>query len=103
MIHAIEADCLPIYWGDPEIGRLYNLRRFIHANEYLPSPISFLPRLPYRPHSLGSSGHPGIAGRVARRLNGEMAELEQRVWALLGFEALIERIVAIDRDDELYQ
>jgi alpha(1,3/1,4) fucosyltransferase len=102
LTHAIEADCIPIYWGDPEIGRSYNVRRFINAHEFLPKAIRFLPRLPYRPYSLRSTGYPGLAGRVARRFNATMAELEQRVWSLAGFDALIEYIIAVDCDDELY-
>ena len=27
--HAIEADCVPIYWGDTEIGRSFNVKRWV--------------------------------------------------------------------------
>jgi hypothetical protein len=102
LTHAIEADCLPIYWGDPEIGDAFNTARFINANDYLPSPRRFLPRLPYAPHSLRSQDPPGVAARIARRFNGTMYRTEQRSWAAAGFEKLIEQIVAADNDDELY-
>src|SRR5262249_53116177 len=36
LTHAIEADCLPIYWGDPEISRAFNIRRFVNGHDYLP-------------------------------------------------------------------
>ena len=38
LTHAIEADAMPIYWGDPEIGRSFNTGRFINAHDYLPKP-----------------------------------------------------------------
>ncbi len=102
LTHAIEADCLPIYWGDPEIDRSFNVRRFVNARDYLPKSQSFLPRLPYRPHSVRSPEAPTFLQRAARRINGTASEIEQRVWASRGFDALIERVIEIDRDDRLY-
>lgn len=102
LTHAIEADSLPIYWGDPEIGRSFNTARFVNAHEFLPPPCRLLPRLPHRPHSLRASNGPTLGGRIARRANGMIAEAEQRLWTRAGFDRLVERIVAIDRDDDLY-
>jgi hypothetical protein len=64
LTHAIEADSVPIYWGDPEIGRSFNVARFINAHDYLPRPRHFMPRLPYAPHSLKSKPQPSPLGRV---------------------------------------
>ena len=102
LTHAIEADCLPIYWGDPQIERSFNVRRFINARDYLPESRIRLPRLPYRPHAITSRAPPRLLHRAARRFNGASSETEQRFWAFRGFDALIERIIEIDRDDELY-
>jgi hypothetical protein len=102
LTHPVEADCIPIYWGDPEIGRSFNARRFINAHDFLPRPVNFLPRLPYRPHSLTAMDKPGHGARIARRLNGEAFALEQKAWAIAGFDRLIKEIVRIDRDDNLY-
>jgi alpha(1,3/1,4) fucosyltransferase len=102
LLHAVEADCLPIYWGDPEIGRSFNERRFINAHAYVRRPVSVIPRLPYHPHSIKNPDRLTFFGRVARRLNGTASEVEQWVWALAGFDALIARIVEIDGDDDLY-
>src|SRR5262249_2370957 len=102
LTHAIEADCVPIYWGDPEIGRSFNVARVINAHDYLPAPSQLLPRLPYRPHSLSSPGRPGLAGRLARRSNRMMADIEQRFWVWRGLDRLVERIIEVDRDDDLY-
>jgi hypothetical protein len=101
LTHAIQADCVPIYWGDPVIGRSFNVRRFIDAHDYLPKPRRFLPRLPYTPHST-SFTKLKFVDRAGRRLNRIFSEVEQRAWALRGFDALIHRVIEVDRDDEFY-
>lgn len=102
LTHAIEADAIPIYWGDPEIGRSFNTARFINAHDYLPKPRQFLPRLPYLRHALAANGNLTLPQRFARRWNGLAFDVEQRIWALPGFRALVDRIIEIDRDDALY-
>ncbi len=32
LVHALAADTIPIYWGDPEVGRVFNPERFIDMN-----------------------------------------------------------------------
>jgi hypothetical protein len=34
IVHALAADTIPIYWGNPEIGREFNTRRFINCHEF---------------------------------------------------------------------
>jgi hypothetical protein len=102
LTHAIEADCVPIYWGDSEVGRQFNVHRFINAHDYLPKPRQYLPRLPYRPHSLRSGVRPTFLQRAARRINGTVSDIEQRVWVASGFDALVDRVVEVDRNDDLY-
>jgi alpha(1,3/1,4) fucosyltransferase len=102
LTHAIEADCVPIYWGDTEIERSFNVHRFIYAHDYLVKPRRIIPRLPYRPHSLASEAQPTFLQRAARRINRTTNDMEQRVWAWRGFGALIDRVIQVDRDDDLY-
>ncbi|WP_181701989.1 glycosyltransferase family 10 domain-containing protein [Chthonobacter albigriseus] len=33
IVHALAADTVPIYWGDPTIARVFNPDRFIHVDE----------------------------------------------------------------------
>jgi len=100
--HAIEADCVPIYWGDPEIARSFNVRRFINAHDYLPRPRQFVPRLPYVPHSISATREPTFQQRLSRRFNRAASDLEQRLWAASGFDTLVNRVIAVDRDDDVY-
>jgi alpha(1,3/1,4) fucosyltransferase len=102
VVHAVKADCLPVYWGDPEYGRTYNANRVVNAMDYLPAPRRFLPRLPESLHSLEHDGRSTLRVRATRRLNALAGEIEQRTWALAGFDALIAKIIQIDRDDDLY-
>lgn len=102
LTHAIEAESMPIYWGDAEIGRSFNVTRFINAHDYLPKPYRWLPRLPYAPHSVKGKLQPTLVGRAARKFNEGARRLEQRAWALAGFDALVDRVIALDRDDDLY-
>ncbi len=34
LVHALAADTIPIYWGNPEVGREFNGRRFINCHEF---------------------------------------------------------------------
>lgn len=34
LLEALQADTIPIYWGDPEVGRDFNLRRIVSAHEF---------------------------------------------------------------------
>ncbi len=40
--------------------------------------------------------------RIARKLEGIAGEIEQRTWALAGFDARVERVVALAHGDALY-
>lgn len=102
LTHAIEADTMPIYWGDPQIGRSFNTARFINAHDFLPAPRPRFPRLPYHQHSVRNAGTLGLPARAARRVNGTANRWEQRIWSMRGFERLVERIIEIDQNDDLY-
>ncbi len=34
IVHALAADSIPIYWGDPTVGRQFNSRRFINCHDF---------------------------------------------------------------------
>lgn len=34
IVHAFAAGAIPIYWGDPEIGRVFNTKAFINCHDY---------------------------------------------------------------------
>lgn len=102
LTHPVDADSLPIYWGDPAIGRSFNEDRFINAHRYLPAPLHILPKLPNRAHSLAPAGQARASVSIARRINQTLENFEQSIWAARGFDRLIDEIVRIDNDNALY-
>jgi hypothetical protein len=34
LVHALAADTIPIYWGNPEVGREFNTERFVNCHEF---------------------------------------------------------------------
>src|SRR4029077_17317912 len=91
-----------MYGGTANTVLSFNTGRFINAHDYLPKPRRLLPRLPYAPHSIRNIGAPTFLQRVSRRINGYASEYEQRIWAAAGFDALVARVAAFDRNDDLY-
>jgi alpha(1,3/1,4) fucosyltransferase len=102
LTHAIEADSLPIYWGDPEIERSFNVRRFINAHEFLPAMRKLVPRAPWSARATGGSGVTSFGSRLARKWNSLAREADERLAARQGFGALIDHVVRVDQDDSLY-
>ena len=102
LTHAVEADSVPIYWGDPQIGRSFNVRRFINAHEFCPKLRRMIPRLPYNLHSTSGNGTVGFAARIARKWNALAGRFEERVAASRGFAALVEQVIRADSDETLY-
>jgi alpha(1,3/1,4) fucosyltransferase len=89
--HPMLASSIPIYWGDPLVHREFNPRSFINAHD-------LLRRLP----RLKTSGTRTLWNRSMWRLNRELGRIEERLIRSAGFEALIELVVRLDQDDELY-
>jgi hypothetical protein len=44
IVHAFAADTIPIYWGNPEVGREFNTKRFINCHDY-ESPEAIIERI----------------------------------------------------------
>jgi alpha(1,3/1,4) fucosyltransferase len=102
LTHAIEADSMPIYWGDPQIERSFNEGRFINAHRFLGRQPRLLPRSPLHQHSTRNH-HPAAPWqRAARKFDRLVSECEQSIWAWQGFDRLVEEVVRLDCDDDLY-
>jgi hypothetical protein len=44
IVHALAADTIPIYWGNPAVAREFNSRRFINCHEFV-SPAEVIDRI----------------------------------------------------------
>jgi len=94
---------IPIYWGNPCIGRHFNTRSFINAHEYLPSRRNFVTRWleakSIVPYGRGETR----PGRLAPRLRKLMRAMKQRFEFGFNFDRLVARIRQIDGDEEAYR
>ena len=98
---------IPIYWGDPEIDRVFNSASFIHVAKLQAPPFRALDRWLRR---LGRRTlrdyQPGIYSRPADRTVRKLHQLANRTadWLLRsrGWKPVIERLQALDNDRDAY-
>lgn len=101
---ALRADTVPVYWGDPLLGRIVNPDAMIVVGgdwEREVLPWLRLPerRIPYRPYLRD----PALPNRVAGRLNDMFGRLRANWPYSRGFAEAIEQIIELDQDDEAYR
>ena len=105
---AMQADSLPIYCGDPLIGKIFNTNSFVNAPDYIKtngsamvnwleehSQLDFKDILPryYR----------GPVYRIKRKLKsiGKQAKMKYQ-FQKLDFKPLVDRIIELDQDKDKY-
>lgn len=103
LFDALRADTIPIYWGDPEVGRVVNPDALVVVDgdwERDLFPWVRLPerRLQYQPYSRERS----LPNRLAGRVNDLIHALRARLPYTRGFAEAVEQIIALDRDDDAY-
>jgi hypothetical protein len=105
---AMMADSIPIYCGDPFVGDIFNTKSFINAAEYLPKKhsalIGTMEKLgqmdfeDIRPAFLKSPKN-RLKRKVKTYIRGLKIDLQ---FAKMNFGALIEQIIALDTQPDLY-
>jgi len=105
---AMQADSLPIYAGDPLIGKVFNTSSFVDSAEYL-KPRSSLVINWLEKNSLLNfkdilpAYHKEPSSRLRRKLKSLGMELKMRYqFRKLDFSPMIDRIIELDRDDDKY-
>jgi hypothetical protein len=105
---AMLVNSLPIYCGDVNIKEIFNTNSFLNARDYLSitndRTVKFLERIShqnftdYRPQFYNTSKQ-----RTIRKLKSIGRELKmKREFNNLDFSPLIDRIIEIDKNDDLY-
>jgi hypothetical protein len=105
---AMLAGSIPIYCGDPFIGEIFNTKSFINAGEYISQKnlqlikkISKMGQMDFediRPAFLK-----GPAKRVKRKIKSHLRGFKAKLqFAKMEFSPLIEQIIALDTDQDLY-
>ena len=100
--HAIMAQSIPIYWGDPLVHQEFNTRSFVNFFDYQPAPRVRLPRVRSHLNSLRRRAKLSFAQRVRERVNRTIREVEMCAWSRKGFQEVIRRVVELDTNDDLY-
>lgn len=105
---AMIADSLPIYCGDPFIGEVFNTKSFINAAEYLSQKNKWLNK------KLETAGQmdfedirpaflKGPRNRAKRKIKSYLRSAKTKAqFAGMDFKKLIDRIVELDENPELY-
>jgi alpha(1,3/1,4) fucosyltransferase len=105
---AMQADSIPIYCGDPCIGKIFNAGSFINAADHLKINNSGLinwledqSQLDFKDILPGFYKSPGY--RIKRKLKAIGKELKMKYqFQKLDFTPLIDRIIELDKDDAQY-
>lgn len=101
IVDAMHAGSIPIYFGNPQIGRHFNPASFVNGHDYVAPSLPWLvgvleARCRWLPQRRSL-----VPGRITRRLRLSGMEAKMRLQCP-DFGALVERIIQIDRDDDLY-
>lgn len=105
---AMLAGSIPVYFGDPFVGEIFNTESFINAGDYLSAgsrtlteklaKIGHMDFEDIRPTFLGSPRH-----RIKRKIKSWARSIKTRAqFAGMDFSPVIEQIIAIDSQPELY-
>lgn len=105
---AMLAQSIPIYFGDPFVSEIFNTKSFINAGDYLNAGNKTLTE------TLGKIGHMDFDDIRPTFLNSPRYRIKRKIksWARgfktkaqfagMDFSPVIEQIIAIDRQPELY-
>jgi hypothetical protein len=106
---AMLCNSLPIYCGDPNIGEIFNTKSFLNVPDYVKpnyssmvqtlenlSQLNFIDILPQFHHK--------PKDRLQRKLKSIGKNLKMKLqFNQLDFSALIDQIIAVDKDPDLYR
>jgi len=95
---------VPVYWGNPEVDRMFNTRSFVNVHELVAPPAGlwrgeFVPRF-YDPEDITHRWT--LGNRAVRKANGLIRARNMKRWRRADLQAAVDRIVELDRDPEAY-
>jgi hypothetical protein len=99
----IMAGSLPIYFGNPQIGRHFNTRSFINAHDYLPSRRHIATRWVEELSRVKYARADRVPMKIQPRFRKAMRILKHRLEYGFDFSKLVARIIEVDQDDSLYR
>ena len=100
---AMLAGSIPIYFGNPEVGRHFNTRSFINAHDYLPSRRHFITRWVQGLSREAYGRRDQLPLKLQPRFRKAMRTVRLRMEYGFDFKKLIARIAEVDQDDAQYR
>ena len=103
LVDAMLANTVPIYFGNPEIGRHFNTASFINGHDYIQPRLRWVADCLQECSQYHMSIKAGIRipGRVTNRLKAWSREVRMALLTA-DFRDLIARVIEVDNDDSLY-
>ncbi len=106
LLDPMRVNSLPIYLGNPYINRHFNSKSFINGHDYVESNeswiVDFLERTCHPDfEDVRPSTFKSLPSRVKRKIKIIGRGLKSH-WQYKDFDRLIDRIIQIDQDDQLY-
>lgn len=104
---AMQANSIPIYCGDPGIGKIFNTGSFINAGDFIQTETGLTNWLQKKSQMDFDDMRPAYYTapqyRIKRKLKSWGRNLKTKLqFNKLDFSEVIERIIALDRDDDAY-
>ncbi len=95
---------IPIYWGNPQVGKMFNTCSFINVHELVSPPAGlcrgeFTPRF-HDPKDIANRWT--LANRAVRKVNGLIRARNMELWRRADLQAVVDRIVELDRNADAY-
>jgi hypothetical protein len=101
LVDAFAANTVPIYWGDPDVSRLFNMKAFVAYNDY--EGYFSMSRVPERRQAFRPFyREPQVVNKAFGHINEMFEWLEAFVNSRRSFTNLCHRILEIDNDDRRY-
>lgn len=100
---AMLAGSIPIYLGNPEVGRHFNARSFINAHEYFPFRQNFLTRWTEKLGMTRWGRRERLPLRIQPRFRKAMRFFKFRLKYGFDFSALVAKIIELDQNESLYR
>lgn len=97
------ADATPVYFGDPEVGRVFDSSSFVNCRDFGVTSSPRLPRVPEKREPCRPLHRPrGLINKILGKSNTVLSRVEARLMARQSFAGVCQRITEIDGDDALY-
>lgn len=100
----MKAGSIPIYWGNSDVQKAFNVKSFISVHSIVPAPSGLLKTEIIPKNRLQSpfSGLKSLSFRAKRKMNGWIRQWNMERWEKTDLQPIVDRIVELDQNQDLY-